>query len=166
MACHCIDLFVRHASLVRPLGEGGKMRMAADFAQMELAIAPLCRRVGDLGKHYRLLRAFRYCNLNTAKLMNPFICVSHILSVNKSRNFLVEFYNEKCCLHGTKNKQNRHILITLFIAFRPLLFQTSEHISTGPALGDIIPYSAVLLFLFSRAPPELKAPHEVQNFNG
>ena len=49
-----------NASLVRPLGEGGKMRMAADFAQMELAIAPLCRRVGDLGKHYRLLRAFRY----------------------------------------------------------------------------------------------------------
>uniref|UniRef100_H2YD78 Conserved oligomeric Golgi complex subunit 5 n=1 Tax=Ciona savignyi TaxID=51511 RepID=H2YD78_CIOSA len=54
-----IDLFVRHASLLTPLSEGGKMKLAADFAQMELAISPLCRRVTDLGASYRLLRAFR-----------------------------------------------------------------------------------------------------------
>ena len=53
-------LFIRNASLIRPLGEGGKMRLAADFAQMELAIAPLCQRISDLGKPYRMLRAFRY----------------------------------------------------------------------------------------------------------
>lgn len=55
----CIELFVRHACLVRPLGEGGKLRLASDFAQMEHALSPLCRRVSDLGKSYRLLRAFR-----------------------------------------------------------------------------------------------------------
>ena len=59
VACRSIELFVRHASLIRPLGEGGKMRLAADFAQMELAVAPLSRKVSDLGKAYRLLRAFR-----------------------------------------------------------------------------------------------------------
>ena len=63
MASHCVDEFVRQASLIRPLGEGGKMKLAADFAQMELAIAPLCRRVSDLGKSYRLLRATRYLDL-------------------------------------------------------------------------------------------------------
>lgn len=57
--CNGIELFVRHASLLRPLGDGGKMRLAADFAQMELAVHPLCKRVGDLGKSYKLLRAFR-----------------------------------------------------------------------------------------------------------
>ena len=36
------------------------MRLAADFAQMELAIAPLSRKVADLGNSYRILRAFRY----------------------------------------------------------------------------------------------------------
>ena len=36
------------------------MRLAADFAQMEMAVHPLCKRVGDLGKSYKLLRAFRY----------------------------------------------------------------------------------------------------------
>ena len=34
IARRAIALFVRHASLLRPLGEGGKMRLAADFAQV------------------------------------------------------------------------------------------------------------------------------------
>uniref|UniRef100_A0A3Q2ZCK3 Conserved oligomeric Golgi complex subunit 5 n=1 Tax=Hippocampus comes TaxID=109280 RepID=A0A3Q2ZCK3_HIPCM len=98
IAQRAIELFVRHASLLRPLGEGGKMRLAADFAQMEMAVAPLCRRVSDLGKPYRVLRSFR-----------------------------------------------------------PLLFQTSNLIVKSPAVGDLIPYSTVLHFLFARAPSELKA---------
>ncbi|KAL4601570.1 conserved oligomeric Golgi complex subunit 5 [Arapaima gigas] len=68
---------------------------------MELAVAPLCRRVSDLGKPYRLLRSFR-----------------------------------------------------------PLLFQTSEHLAGSQAVGDIIPYSTILHFLFTRAPPELKSPNQ------
>ncbi|KAH9496319.1 Conserved oligomeric Golgi complex subunit [Bulinus truncatus] len=106
LACRCIDLFVRHASLVRPLGDGGKLRLAADFAQMEMAISPLCRRPADLGKSYRLLRAFR-----------------------------------------------------------PLLFQTPEHVAQSPALGEIIPYSTVIQFLFARGPPELKSPHQVSDWS-
>uniref|UniRef100_A0A8C6NUD6 Conserved oligomeric Golgi complex subunit 5 n=1 Tax=Nothobranchius furzeri TaxID=105023 RepID=A0A8C6NUD6_NOTFU len=101
VAQRAIKLFLRHASLLRPLGEGGKMRLAADFAQMEMAVAPLCRRVSDLGKPYRMLRSFR-----------------------------------------------------------PLLFQTSELIASSPAVGDLIPYSIVLHFLFTRAPPELKSPNQ------
>uniref|UniRef100_A0A8C8SNK3 Conserved oligomeric Golgi complex subunit 5 n=1 Tax=Pelusios castaneus TaxID=367368 RepID=A0A8C8SNK3_9SAUR len=101
IAQRAIELFIRNASLLRPLGEGGKMRLAADFAQMELAVAPLCRRVSDLGKSYRLLRSFR-----------------------------------------------------------PLLFQTSEHIANSPAVGDIISFSIILQFLFTRSPPELKSPFQ------
>ncbi|XP_071486202.1 conserved oligomeric Golgi complex subunit 5-like [Diadema antillarum] len=106
IGCEAIELFVRHASLLRPLGEGGKMRLAADFAQMELAITPLCRRPSDLGRPYKLLRAFR-----------------------------------------------------------PMLFQTPEHISSSSALGDIIPYSTILQFLFARAPSELMSPHEVAGWS-
>ncbi|KAM4569159.1 conserved oligomeric Golgi complex subunit 5 [Odontesthes bonariensis] len=101
IAKRAIELFLRHASLLRPLGEGGKMRLAADFAQMEMAVAPLCRRVSDLGKPYRMLRSFR-----------------------------------------------------------PLLFQTSELIASSPAVGDLIPYSTLLHFLFTRAPSELKSPNQ------
>ncbi|KAF0029524.1 hypothetical protein F2P81_018629 [Scophthalmus maximus] len=101
IAQRAIELFLRHASLLRPLGEGGKMRLAADFAQMEMAVGPLCRRVSDLGKPYRMLRSFR-----------------------------------------------------------PLLFQTSELIAASPAVGDLIPYSILLHFLFNRAPSELRGALE------
>lgn len=106
IGCEAIELFVRHASLLRPLGEGGKLRLAADFAQMELAITPLCRRPSDLGRPYKLLRAFR-----------------------------------------------------------PMLFQTPEHISSSTALGEIIPYSTILQFLFARAPQDLMSPHEVAGWS-
>ncbi|KAG8508487.1 Conserved oligomeric Golgi complex subunit 5, partial [Galemys pyrenaicus] len=101
IAQRAIELFIRNASLIRPLGESGKMRLAADFAQMELAVGPFCRRVSDLGKPYRMLRSFR-----------------------------------------------------------PLLFQTNEHVAKSPTLGDIIPFSIVIQFLFTRAPPELKSPFQ------
>ncbi|XP_076023606.1 conserved oligomeric Golgi complex subunit 5 [Genypterus blacodes] len=101
IAQRAIELFIRHASLLRPLGEGGKMRLAADFAQMEMAVGPLCRRVSDLGKPYRMLRSFR-----------------------------------------------------------PLLFQTSELIASSPVVGSLIPYSTLLHFFFTRAPSELKSPHQ------
>ncbi|CAI9719984.1 conserved oligomeric Golgi complex subunit 5 [Octopus vulgaris] len=101
VCCRCIELFVRHACLIRPLGDGGKMKLASDFAQMESALSPFCHRPSDLGRPYRLLRAFR-----------------------------------------------------------PLLFQSSEHISRNPVLGDVIPYSLVLSFLFARAPAELTSPHQ------
>uniref|UniRef100_A0A672T9Y1 Conserved oligomeric Golgi complex subunit 5 n=1 Tax=Sinocyclocheilus grahami TaxID=75366 RepID=A0A672T9Y1_SINGR len=92
IAQRAITLFIRHASLLRPLSEGGKMRLAADFAQ-----------------------------------------------VRKTRVSL----------------PHSSLLLNL-----PLLFQTSEHIASSQALGDLIPYSTILHFLFTRAPAELKSPHQ------
>ena len=70
---------------------------------MELAIAPLCRRLTDLGPSYRLLRSFR-----------------------------------------------------------PLLFQTEEAICDSTSVGEVIPCSVALHFLFSRAPPEVRSPNQVR----
>ena len=36
VAIRCLELFVRHASLVRPLSDAGKMRLAGDFAQVDI----------------------------------------------------------------------------------------------------------------------------------
>ncbi|XP_060052379.1 conserved oligomeric Golgi complex subunit 5 isoform X2 [Erinaceus europaeus] len=101
IAQRAIELFIRNASLVRPLGESGRMRLAADFAQMELALGPFCRRISDLGQPYRMLRSFR-----------------------------------------------------------PLLFQTSENVAKSSSVGDIIPVSIVIQFLFASAPAELKSPFQ------
>lgn len=62
VASRCIELFVRHACLLRPLSEYGRAKLIADFNQMEIAVMPLCRG-GQLGlaeqQQYRVLRALR-----------------------------------------------------------------------------------------------------------
>jgi len=105
IACRAISLFLEHVSLVRPLTEGGILRLVVDFAQMELALSPFCRRLIDLGKHYKILKAFR-----------------------------------------------------------SLIILSPEEIQQNSAVGEVIPYDIVLQHLFSRAPSELRSPHQVNFF--
>ncbi|CAK9805208.1 Conserved oligomeric Golgi complex subunit 5 [Anthophora plagiata] len=62
VASRCIELFVRHAVLLRPLTDFGRAKLIVDFNQMEVAVAPLCRG-GQLGsseqQQYRTLRALK-----------------------------------------------------------------------------------------------------------
>ncbi|ESO02463.1 hypothetical protein HELRODRAFT_188714 [Helobdella robusta] len=58
-ARRCLDLFVRHTTLIWYLGEGGKRRLANDYAQIEVAVGPLCNKMADLGRSYRLVRTVR-----------------------------------------------------------------------------------------------------------
>ncbi|GFZ05503.1 golgi transport complex protein-like protein [Actinidia rufa] len=59
MASRVLRYFIRHASLVRPLSESGKLRMARDMAELELAVGQNLFPVEQLGRQYRALRAFR-----------------------------------------------------------------------------------------------------------
>ncbi|PIN25630.1 putative Golgi transport complex 1 protein [Handroanthus impetiginosus] len=59
MASRVLIFFIRHASLVRPLSESGKLRMARDMAELELTVAQNLFPVEQLGPPYRALRAFR-----------------------------------------------------------------------------------------------------------
>lgn len=60
MARGAARTFLVHASLVRPLGEGGRCRLAADFAQLQAALSPLCSHLAtDLGPEYAALTAAR-----------------------------------------------------------------------------------------------------------
>lgn len=59
MASRVLILFIRHASLVRPLSESGKLRMARDMAELELAVGQNLFPVEQLGAPYRALRALR-----------------------------------------------------------------------------------------------------------
>ncbi|XP_050453990.1 conserved oligomeric Golgi complex subunit 5 isoform X2 [Cataglyphis hispanica] len=73
----CIELFVRHACLLRPLTDFGRAKLLADFAQMEVAVTPLCRG-GQMSlleqQQYRTLRALR-----TLLPLNPEEMVDRIL---------------------------------------------------------------------------------------
>ncbi|KAK2661918.1 hypothetical protein Ddye_000492 [Dipteronia dyeriana] len=59
MASRVLIFFIRHTSLVRPLSESGKLRMARDMAELELAVGQNLFPVEQLGAPYRALRAFR-----------------------------------------------------------------------------------------------------------
>jgi len=65
-----MESFVAHVCLVRPLGEGGKMRLAMDLAQLELVLGLFCHGdVARLGQPYKMLRALRsvvspLCNMS------------------------------------------------------------------------------------------------------
>lgn len=59
MAARVLIFFIRHASLVRPLSESGKLRMARDMAELELAVGQNLYPVEQLGVPYRALRALR-----------------------------------------------------------------------------------------------------------
>ena len=63
-----VRAFSRHLTLVRPLGEAGKLRIAADMAHFELALEPLLHaatkgtgklELSDLGAAYTELRSLR-----------------------------------------------------------------------------------------------------------
>jgi hypothetical protein len=59
MASRVLIFFIRHASLVRPLSESGKLRMARDMAELELTVGQNLFPVEQLGAPYRALRALR-----------------------------------------------------------------------------------------------------------
>lgn len=58
LVARLLVLFVRHASLIRPLSEKGKLRLAQDMVELELAAAML-HALDGVGAPYRALRAFR-----------------------------------------------------------------------------------------------------------
>lgn len=59
IASRVLVFFIRHASLVRPLSESGKLRMARDMAELEHAVGQNLFPIEQLGAPYRALRAFR-----------------------------------------------------------------------------------------------------------
>ncbi|UZJ52190.1 hypothetical protein CBS101457_001510 [Exobasidium rhododendri] len=66
IARHALHSFVMHASLVRPLGEGGKLKLTSDMTELEFATSQLLGSVPssgltmpDLDVDFKALRSFR-----------------------------------------------------------------------------------------------------------
>lgn len=57
IAVRCIDLLVRHSSLLRPLSQGGRLRLQADYLHLEHSLHAICPQLPDLGRPYRLLKS-------------------------------------------------------------------------------------------------------------
>jgi hypothetical protein len=57
IAVRCIELLVRHSSLLRPLSQGGRIRLHSDYLHLEHSLKVICPHLSDLGRPYRLLRS-------------------------------------------------------------------------------------------------------------
>ncbi|KAK9840386.1 hypothetical protein WJX74_009033 [Apatococcus lobatus] len=69
MASRLLMFFVRHASLLRPLSHAGKLQLARDMAELEMAIGQSLFPLEALGRPLQVLRAFRpLLFLDTASL--------------------------------------------------------------------------------------------------
>ena len=59
MASKTIESFLLQKCLLNPVSDFGRRKIFADFSQLELAIVSICERMGDLGRSYQVLRAFK-----------------------------------------------------------------------------------------------------------
>lgn len=57
IAIRTIDLFVRHSTLVRPISQGGRLRLQSDYNYLENGLKQICPQLSDLGRPYRLLKS-------------------------------------------------------------------------------------------------------------
>jgi len=59
LAARALELFIRHITLIRPIGHGGKEKIIQDFKFFEDSLSPLCSRLCDLERVYQTFRAVR-----------------------------------------------------------------------------------------------------------
>lgn len=48
---------MRHSSLVRPISQGGRLRLQSDYGYLEHSLKVLCPYLTDLGRPYRLFKS-------------------------------------------------------------------------------------------------------------
>lgn len=67
IAIRCIELFVRHSALLRPISAGGRHRLQSDYMFLENSLKVLCPHLTDLGRPYRYYYFLK--NINNFKIM-------------------------------------------------------------------------------------------------
>ena len=79
LARHTLRTFVLHISIVKPLGESGKLQLTSDMTELEFALSSLLAegvaqgntkqrwKLDVLGVDYKALRAMRYAHLIHSK---------------------------------------------------------------------------------------------------
>ncbi|CAI6007212.1 unnamed protein product [Closterium sp. NIES-65] len=147
LASRTLLFFVRHASLVRPLSEAGRLRLARDMGELEFAVGQHLFPTHALGASYRALRAFRpLLFVDLEKIPTSSLLQARDMG---ELGFAVGQHLFPTHVLGASYRALR--------AFRPLLFLDLEKIPTSSLLQDLPP-SVVLHHLFSRAPPEMLSP--------
>ncbi|KAG8236863.1 hypothetical protein J437_LFUL017228 [Ladona fulva] len=83
----CLELFIRHASLVRPMGTAGRAKLGGDFTQVELAVQPLL--TGAFESHGMQIAVFENSHqhiFHTLRSLRPLLISTEIPTVEELIN--------------------------------------------------------------------------------
>lgn len=66
--------------------------MSADYAQLEMALGPLCEKIGDLGKSYEALRAFKPVLFQEAETISKLPIIGDLMPYSVALQFLISSF--------------------------------------------------------------------------
>ncbi|RWS16163.1 conserved oligomeric Golgi complex subunit 5-like isoform X3 [Dinothrombium tinctorium] len=104
VASRTTDVFLRHVTLLRPLGNGGKIRLAADFANLEEALSAIVRVPEGSAKYYRVLRSFKPLLFQDAETIAKSPVIGSMISLFTILQFLISSFgpSELQSVHDNK----------------------------------------------------------------
>jgi len=137
LASRILKYFILNASLVRPMSENGKLKLAADLAQFEFALAPIFSgtqlSISSCGPPYEALKSFKFFYF----ILFYFILFYFILF------YFILFY---------------FIFFFLVKFSRRLIFLETNQVTAYHHRSDL-PLIYVIHHLIVRASTELQLPH-------
>ncbi len=126
MSVHCMDLFIRHASILRPMSDATRNRLVNDSQQIETIVQSLLSaKLTDLGVTYKQMKAFRHL-LQTS---SPFE-----LSENTQSSLGTDVVDETHYKNVIGESLPYHVLLHYLFSYAPTDFK-SPHQSLNWSLA-------------------------------
>ena len=124
MGVHCMDLFVRHASILRPMSDTTRSRLVNDSQQVETIVQTLlCAKLTDLGATYKQFKGFRHL-LQTS---SPFE-----LAENTQSSLGTEVVDETHYANVLSESLPYHVLLHYLFSYAPTDFKSPHQSLNWP----------------------------------
>lgn len=93
LSIRCVDLFIRHASILRPIMDSARHRLLNDSLQIESVVQNLlATKLTDLGSHYKHLKAFRtLLKLDSTEIIENEASLSKVLDESLPYHVLLQY---------------------------------------------------------------------------
>jgi hypothetical protein len=116
ISVHLCELFIRHASILRPMSDSTRNRLVNDSQQIELIVQNLLNtKLTDLGMTYKQLKAFRHLLQTTS----PFE-----LAASTSSSLGTEVVDETHYSNVLSESLPYHVLLHYLFSYAPIDFKS------------------------------------------
>ncbi|RWS25314.1 hypothetical protein B4U80_06173, partial [Leptotrombidium deliense] len=93
IACRTTETFLKHVTLIRPLGNAGRARLGTDFRYLEEALLTIAPHVNEgSAKYYRSLRAFKPLIFQDAEQVSKSPIVGTLIPLSIILQYLISSF--------------------------------------------------------------------------